>query len=128
VLIEIGDSLGASDRAGAIDFIEMCYRATHVRVVRLTSELLFRGFALYKARPDKEWGLTDCISFIVMEGHGLTDALTADRHFVQAGFRGAVGRLRANVSTMCARWLIARRRALPDASAGFRRIGQSGAC
>jgi predicted nucleic acid-binding protein len=87
VLIEIGDSFGASDRRGTIEFIEMCYRATHIRVVRLTSELLSHGFALYKARPDKEWGLTDCISFVVMEDHGLTDALTADRHFVQAGFR-----------------------------------------
>jgi uncharacterized protein len=37
-------------------------------------------------RPDKEWSLTDCISFIVMEEHGLTEALTADHHFAQAGF------------------------------------------
>jgi len=40
-----------------------------------------------KDREDKEWGLTDCISFIVMEDHGLTDALTTDEHFEQAGFR-----------------------------------------
>jgi len=36
---------------------------------------------------DKEWGLTDCISFIVMGDHGLTDASTTDEHFEQAGFR-----------------------------------------
>jgi len=48
---------------------------------------------IYMAHPsvergdDKEWGMTDCISFIVMEDHGLTDALTADEHFQQAGFR-----------------------------------------
>ena len=35
----------------------------------------------------KEWGLTDCISFIVMEDNGLTEALTTDEHFQQAGFR-----------------------------------------
>jgi predicted nucleic acid-binding protein len=35
---------------------------------------------------DKEWGLTDCISFVVMQEQGLTDALTADHHFEQAGF------------------------------------------
>jgi len=43
---------------------------------------------------DKEWGLTDCISFIVMGDPGLTDALTADEHFEQAGFRAL---LRENV-------------------------------
>jgi len=87
VLIEVGDALSASDRQEASKFIEMCYQATQVRVVPLTGELLSRGFRLYKSRPDKEWGLTDCISFVVMEDHGLTEALTADQHFVQAGFR-----------------------------------------
>ena len=35
---------------------------------------------------DKEWTLTDCISFVVMQREGITDALTADHHFEQAGF------------------------------------------
>jgi predicted nucleic acid-binding protein len=38
------------------------------------------------SRPDKDWSLTDCISFVVMENQDITEALTADRHFVQAGF------------------------------------------
>jgi uncharacterized protein len=42
--------------------------------------------SIYKARPDKGWSLTDCISFTVMSERG-TDALIADRHFEQAGFR-----------------------------------------
>ncbi len=46
-----------------------------------------RGLALYRTRPDKACSLTDCISFIVMTDHGLTDALTGDHHFEQAGFR-----------------------------------------
>ena len=45
-----------------------------------------RGVALFAQRPDKEWSLTDCISFVVMREHGLSDALTADHHFEQAGF------------------------------------------
>ena len=42
---------------------------------------------LYRERPDKEWGLTDCISFVVMQERGISAALTADEHFQQAGFR-----------------------------------------
>ena len=45
------------------------------------------GFDLYSSRLDKAWSLTDCISFAVMTERGLSDALTADHHFEQAGFR-----------------------------------------
>ena len=48
--------------------------------------LFDQGCQLYFSRPDKEWSLTDCISFVVMQREGLTDALTGDRHFEQAGF------------------------------------------
>ena len=46
-----------------------------------------RGLALYRARPDKAWSLIDCISFMVMTERGITEALTGDHHFEQAGFR-----------------------------------------
>jgi uncharacterized protein len=45
-----------------------------------------RTHELYAARTDKSWSLTDCMSFIVMQDQSLTEALTADRHFEQAGF------------------------------------------
>jgi predicted nucleic acid-binding protein len=41
----------------------------------------------YSQRLDKEWGLTDCVSFIVMQDRKITEALTTDEHFEQAGFR-----------------------------------------
>jgi predicted nucleic acid-binding protein len=41
----------------------------------------------FSVRPDKEWSLTDCISFVVMNERGITDALTSDHHFEQAGFQ-----------------------------------------
>lgn len=44
-------------------------------------------FKLYQERLDKEWGLTDCMSFLVMKDYDLRQALTADKHFQQAGFR-----------------------------------------
>ena len=46
-----------------------------------------KALQCYKMRTDKEWGITDCISFVVMEEYGLTEALTADKHFRQAGFK-----------------------------------------
>lgn len=48
--------------------------------------LLQAGLTLYESRPDKEWSLTDCVSFVVMQEQGIREALTADRHFQQAGF------------------------------------------
>ena len=44
------------------------------------------GYDLFAARPDKDWSLTDCISFVVMKDRGITEALTGAHHFEQAGF------------------------------------------
>ena len=52
----------------------------------MSEELYSRALRLYRERPDKEWTLTDCVSFIVMEDRGITEALTTDEHFQQAGF------------------------------------------
>jgi len=41
---------------------------------------------LFSRRPDKDWSLTDCISFLAMEDYRVQDAATLDRHFAQAGF------------------------------------------
>jgi len=60
-------------------------------IVAASPELWEAGNALYAARPDKEWSLTDCISFVVMEEWKLTEALTADHHFTQAGFVALLG-------------------------------------
>lgn len=52
------------------------------------TRLQFReASTLYAQRPDKNWSLVDCASFIAMQQRGLTDALTNDEHFQQAGFR-----------------------------------------
>ena len=59
----------------------------HVDIVPLSEALYARALQLYRERPDKEWGLTDCVSFLVMQDRGLIEALTTDEHFQQAGFR-----------------------------------------
>ncbi len=55
-------------------------------IIPPSAELMDRGVALYADRAAKQWGPTDCISFIVMEDRRLRDALTGDHHFRQAGF------------------------------------------
>lgn len=58
-----------------------------VEVVLLSPELYAEAFKLYRERPEKDWGLIDCASFVVKKAHGITEALTADEHFEQAGFQ-----------------------------------------
>ncbi|WP_406694253.1 PIN domain-containing protein [Singulisphaera sp. Ch08] len=56
-------------------------------IVRPQSHQTFlNGLALYKARPDKEYSLTDCISMAAMRQEGITEVLTRDSHFTQEGF------------------------------------------
>jgi predicted nucleic acid-binding protein len=55
-------------------------------IVAASSELFEAGLRVHAERPDKEWSLTDCISFVVMERRGITRALSYDQHFEQAGF------------------------------------------
>ena len=56
------------------------------RLVWPDESLYRQGVDLYDSRPDKQWSLTDCISFVVMEQHGVGEALTGDHHYEQAGF------------------------------------------
>lgn len=66
VLIEVGNALSAWNRKGADQFIQQCYRTENIRVVNVSTELLMQALSFYRSRSDKTWGLTDCISFVVM--------------------------------------------------------------
>jgi len=92
VLIELGNSFAKEYRLEATGIIEGFLKASatgdgRIKIIPVDTSLLRRGLEFYSSRKDKEWGLTDCISFVVMKDENLTDALTADRHFVQAGLR-----------------------------------------
>jgi predicted nucleic acid-binding protein len=50
------------------------------------------GLQLHRERQDKDWSLTDCISFIVTRRREIQHALTYDHHFVQAGFEALLRR------------------------------------
>lgn len=87
VVAEIGDALASPGyRKKAAEHIAALQRSPTVDIVPLTEELFRRGFELYQERQDKSWGITDCISFIVMRDRGLREALSTDSDFGQAGF------------------------------------------
>jgi predicted nucleic acid-binding protein len=91
VLMEVADGLSRSRVRGMIPSFIRALRENHsVSIVPPTVEDFDMGLNLYSQRPDKDWSLTDCISFIVMERRGLTEALTGDRHFEQAGFKAVL--------------------------------------
>jgi uncharacterized protein len=87
VLVEFGNYLfRIKDRPTFEPVLQNIRTNTQYEIVAATRELLERGIQRYVARPDKEWSLTDCISFVVMEEHRVTEALTSDGDFEQAGF------------------------------------------
>ncbi|MGD9855194.1 MAG: type II toxin-antitoxin system VapC family toxin [Planctomycetaceae bacterium] len=78
------------DRAHAV--VEQIRCDEDCRLIPASSQLLSAGLDLHRNRPDKEWSLTDCISFVVMEQQGISRALTYDHHFEQAGFEALLRR------------------------------------
>jgi hypothetical protein len=87
VLVELADALSApTARMTAVAFLQAVRSDPLFDVVEFDAEVYRAGFDLFATRPDKAWSLTDRISFVVMTRRGLTDALTADHHFEQAGF------------------------------------------
>ena len=74
------------DRPSAHALIEHVRADPACEVVHASSKLFEEGLRLHRARPDKEWSLTDCISFALMREHGIQRALAYDHHFEQAGF------------------------------------------
>jgi len=88
VLIELADALCKPyQRDEVLTLYQVVETDSAFHFVRASAELIQQGWKIYRERPDKEWPLTDCISFVVMHEFELTQALTADRHFEQAGFR-----------------------------------------
>lgn len=87
ILLEFGNALARNYKNEAADLIEYFLSAEEAEIFRLTHELFDKAFDLYKSYQDQSWGLVDCISFVVMREANVTQALTCDRHFIQAGFQ-----------------------------------------
>jgi predicted nucleic acid-binding protein len=88
VLTEVGDALSAPENRGAfLRLLDLLGESPDARIIPPSSDLFERGVELYRQRSDKDRSLTDCISFVAMADDRISEALTGDRHFEQAGFR-----------------------------------------
>lgn len=88
VLTEVADAFcRAARRRWAVEAIQAVQVDPEITSIPGSSDLFTRALELFSSRRDKDWSLTDCISFVVMNEQGLQRALTADLHFVQAGFQ-----------------------------------------
>jgi uncharacterized protein len=91
VQLEVLDAFSTvpSLRPTAVHFWECTNRDPQVTVIPIDAALLESAMELFRARMDKTWSFTDCISFQIMRNRDITRALSADHHFRQAGFQTA---------------------------------------
>lgn len=88
VLTELADALCSPiNRPEFIATLADLRASSQVRIIPPDVAIFEKGIQLFSARLDKEWSLTDCISFEVMKREGIAEALTGDHHFEQAGFQ-----------------------------------------
>jgi predicted nucleic acid-binding protein len=76
-----------ASRLLALKWLDFFRQEPTVEIISVDTGLFEQAVQLYRARPDKAWGLTDCISFVVMNQRRSFEALTVDHHFEQAGFQ-----------------------------------------
>jgi hypothetical protein len=87
VLVEVGNFMHSGGfRSVYLSLVNQLRDDPKTRIVPAGKEFYDQALGMFASRPDKNWSLTDCASFVVMRQLGLTQALTADRHFKQAGF------------------------------------------
>ena len=87
ILLEIGNALSKKRyRQAAAELLISLEQDKTIEIVPITDELYQKAFELFCKRPNKDWCLIDCMSFIVMRENDLSQALTTDEHFEQAGF------------------------------------------
>ncbi len=73
-------------RPQIITFVQSIKQSSYINILHIDAETDARSWQLLNSREDKNWSLVDCSSFVVMQQRNITEALTSDRHFEQAGF------------------------------------------
>ena len=76
ILLEIGNALSRlRHRAAAISLLTALENDPKLKIIPMSDDLYRRALEIFRDRVDKEWGLIDCVSFVVMKDEGLTEAL-----------------------------------------------------
>ncbi|MBA2495453.1 MAG: type II toxin-antitoxin system VapC family toxin [Acidobacteria bacterium] len=87
IMLEVGNGLSSIRlRPMAIGLKNKLEKSTRYEQISIDEKLYEAGWSLYTERLDKDWGIVDCISFVLMKEFDISEALTADKHFEQAGF------------------------------------------
>lgn len=73
-------------RASAIEFAARLQESAEVEIIWVGEPAHLSAMTLLQNRLDKEWSLCDAVSFELMNQFNITEALTTDHHFEQAGF------------------------------------------
>ncbi len=85
VIVEVGNAL-SRHKSLAIKTIDFLLNSTDIEIIEIDRTIYDDALAIYKAYADKDWGLTDITSFLVMGNTGISEAFTHDKHFAQYGF------------------------------------------
>ena len=88
VLVEVlahVSQMGAFVRLKGVGLVQDVRADHRIQVIEQTRELFDAGLALYAARLDKGYSLTDCMSMVVCRDLGIDQVLSHDHHFAQEG-------------------------------------------
>jgi uncharacterized protein len=86
VILELGASFCDAENRPLFLAVLAVLERRKSEIVHVDESLQQRAIERFAKRPDKNWSLTDCISFLVMEDRGIHEAATSDRHFEEARF------------------------------------------
>ena len=85
-LLDGASQRGAYQRDKVSSFVQSLISSQSIEIISVSAKLFANAFSLFKLRLDKGWSMTDCISFVICAEHNISEVLTYDHHFVQAGF------------------------------------------
>ena len=87
ILTEVAAFLNSRGyHAKAVELGNNLLHGLSVQFVYVDTALLLEGWSYFERHSDKEYSLTDSVSFVLMRNMDITTAFTFDRHFAQAGF------------------------------------------
>ena len=86
ILFEVANYLAKDFKPQFIEIINSFIKSEDIKIIWHSGNLFKKAYEKYCRFYDKQWGLVDCLSFVIMEKNNITTALSIDHHFEQAGF------------------------------------------